>query len=100
MTEAARAETPADARSCADLLPRLHRRGARRRGGSSAAASRRGWRRGCGSAGRISNAALEADQYAAHGLAWMATYAEALRAARRLGGAARGRRAPSARWSG
>ncbi|HVL20239.1 MAG TPA: acyl-CoA dehydrogenase family protein [Amaricoccus sp.] len=30
-------------------------------------------------AGRISNAALEADQFAAHGLAWMATYAEALR---------------------
>jgi (2S)-methylsuccinyl-CoA dehydrogenase len=29
--------------------------------------------------GRISNAALEADQAAAHGLAWMATYAEALR---------------------
>jgi (2S)-methylsuccinyl-CoA dehydrogenase len=31
------------------------------------------------SAGRISNAALEADQAAAHGLAWMATYAESLR---------------------
>ncbi|MBB5222002.1 (2S)-methylsuccinyl-CoA dehydrogenase [Amaricoccus macauensis] len=29
--------------------------------------------------GRISNAALEADQFAAHGLAWMATYAESLR---------------------
>ena len=39
--------------------------------------------------GRISNAALEADQFAAHGLAWMATYAESLREmagwARRLG---------------
>jgi (2S)-methylsuccinyl-CoA dehydrogenase len=31
------------------------------------------------SGGRISNAALEADQFAAHGLAWMATCAEALR---------------------
>ena len=31
------------------------------------------------SAGRISNAALEADQFAAHGLAWMATAAESLR---------------------
>jgi (2S)-methylsuccinyl-CoA dehydrogenase len=30
-------------------------------------------------AGKISNAALEADQFAAHGLAWMATYAESLR---------------------
>jgi (2S)-methylsuccinyl-CoA dehydrogenase len=30
------------------------------------------------SAGRISNAALEADQAAAHGLAWLATYVEAL----------------------
>lgn len=29
-------------------------------------------------AGRISNAALEADQHAAHGLAWLATYGEAL----------------------
>ena len=29
--------------------------------------------------GRISNAALEADQFAAHGLAWMATAAESLR---------------------
>ncbi len=28
---------------------------------------------------RISNAALEAEQFAAHGFAWMATYAEALR---------------------
>ncbi len=45
------------------------------------------------SAGRISNAALEADQYAAHGLAWMATYAESLRQlagwARRLDDAGR-----------
>jgi (2S)-methylsuccinyl-CoA dehydrogenase len=30
------------------------------------------------SAGRISNEALEANQFAAHGLAWMATYAESL----------------------
>ena len=29
--------------------------------------------------GRVSNAALEAEQSAAHGLAWMATYAESLR---------------------
>ena len=44
-------------------------------------------------AGRISNSALEADQCAAHGLAWMATYAEALRElagwGRRLGEAGR-----------
>jgi (2S)-methylsuccinyl-CoA dehydrogenase len=32
------------------------------------------------SGARISNAALEAEQYAAHSLAWAATYAEALRA--------------------
>ncbi|MHA3976401.1 acyl-CoA dehydrogenase family protein [Halovulum sp. GXIMD14794] len=32
-----------------------------------------------GGDGRISGAALEADQHAAHGLAWLATYVEALR---------------------
>ena len=32
-----------------------------------------------GEAGRISGAALEADQHAAHGLAWLATYVESLR---------------------
>ena len=36
--------------------------------------------------GRISNAALEADQTAAHGLAWLATYAEALRQLRAWAG--------------
>ena len=34
---------------------------------------------GGNSGGRIPGAALEADQYAAHGLAWLATYVEALR---------------------
>ena len=32
--------------------------------------------------GRLSNAALEAEQYAAHGLAWIATYAEACASSR------------------
>ncbi|MFO1144781.1 MAG: acyl-CoA dehydrogenase family protein [Amaricoccus sp.] len=76
MTDAARAEPPSHPLA-PDLLPYcIAAAEAARRlvaAGRDAVASR------VRTAGRISNAALEADQYAAHGLAWMATNAEALR---------------------
>ena len=66
-----------------DAAPRRPRRARRRRRRGRRRARRRRPRRASpprvSSGGRVSNAALEADQFAAHGLAWMATYAEALR---------------------
>jgi (2S)-methylsuccinyl-CoA dehydrogenase len=75
MPEAALERAPADP-ILADL-PSLAAAAARAAAGLVAAA-RDGLAPRVSSAGRISNAALEADQFAAHGLAWMATYAEAL----------------------
>ena len=77
MTEAAVAMPP-ETPLLPDLLPLCEAAAARRPG-----ARRRG-ARGAGGArvtrgGRVSGAALEAEQAAAHGLAWMATYAEALK---------------------
>ena len=98
MSEAARApepatpllpELPACCAAAADGRGRAGRRG-------RATGSPPGW----SPAGRVSNAALEADQVAAHGLAWMATYAESAARARGLGRAARGRGRASARSSG
>ena len=53
-----------------------------------------GSRPGSAAGGRVSNAALEADQAAAHGLAWIATYAEALRQLAAWAARARRRRPP------
>ncbi len=76
MSEPARARTP-DTPLLADL-PALAADAAASAGALAAAARARLAAR-VTSGGRVSNAALEADQYAAHALAWMATYAEALR---------------------
>ena len=85
MTDAARARAP-EPRCCRGCSPPAAA-AAEAAAGLVAAASERVAAR-VSSAGRISNAALEADQFAAHGLAWMATYAESLREMRRLGRAA------------
>ena len=74
MTVAARASDP---EPIADLLPRCDAAAAAAAGLVAAARDRLAARVSTG--GRLSNAALEADQAAAHGLAWMATYAESLR---------------------
>ena len=50
------------------------------------------------SGGKIDGAALEREQHAAHGLAWIATYVEALAPARELCAGAWTARAGSARW--
>jgi (2S)-methylsuccinyl-CoA dehydrogenase len=76
MSEPARARTP-DTPLLADL-PALAADAAAS-AGALAAAARAHLAARVTSGGRVSNAALEADQYAAHALAWMATYAEALR---------------------
>ena len=76
MTEAARVRAEA-AEPIAALLPRCDAAAAAAAGLVAAAGDRLAARVAAG--GRVSNAALEADQAAAHGLAWMATYAEAVR---------------------
>jgi len=76
MTDAARVRVP-EPDPIPDLLPRCDAAAAAAAGLVSVARDRLAAR--VASAGRISNAALEADQTAAHGLAWMATYAESLR---------------------
>ena len=76
MTDAALAQAPATP-LIPDLLPRCDAAVAAAAGLVTAARARLAARVAAG--GRVSNAALEADQAAAHGLAWMATYAEALR---------------------
>ena len=90
MTDVARAETPPA--PLARRSPAALRRGSR--GGSAAGRRRRATRLAARvtHVGRISNAALEADQFAAHGLAWMATYAESLRELAGWAGAAGGGR--------
>ena len=47
--------------------------------------------------GRLSAAKIEREQHAAHGLAWLATYVEAIKRTRRLCPAAWRRRGASAR---
>jgi (2S)-methylsuccinyl-CoA dehydrogenase len=76
MTEAAVAQAPLPP-PISDLLPRCDAAVAAAAGLVAAARGRLAARVSTG--GRVSNAALEADQAAAHALAWMATYAEALR---------------------
>jgi (2S)-methylsuccinyl-CoA dehydrogenase len=75
MTEAVRSLEP-DSGPLADVVPlcREAAQAARR----VVAAGRDRLAARLGADGRVSNAALEADQFAAHGLAWMATYAESL----------------------
>ncbi len=76
MTDAARAEAPVTP-LVADLVPCC----AAAAGAAAAlvAVARDRLAERLVASGRISNAALEADQFAAHGLAWMATAAESLR---------------------
>jgi (2S)-methylsuccinyl-CoA dehydrogenase len=74
MTEAARVRAPAP--PAAELPSRCAAAAEAARGLVAAARARVAGR--VSSGGRVSNAALEADQSAAHGLAWMATYAESL----------------------
>jgi (2S)-methylsuccinyl-CoA dehydrogenase len=76
MTEAAVAQAPLPP-PISDLLPCCDAAVAAAAGLVAAARGRLAARVSTG--GRVSNAALEADQAAAHALAWMATYAEALR---------------------
>jgi len=76
MTEAAVAPAP-ETPPMTDLLPRVDAAVAAAAELVAAARDRLAARVSTG--GRVSNAALEADQAAAHGFAWMATYAEALR---------------------
>jgi (2S)-methylsuccinyl-CoA dehydrogenase len=75
MTEAARVRAEAP-EPIADLLPRCHAAAVAAARLVAAARDRLAARVATG--GRVSNAALEADQAAAHGLAWMATYTESL----------------------
>ena len=91
MTDAALAQAPATP-LIPDLLPRCDAAVAAAAGLVTAARARLAARVAAG--GRVSNAALEADQAAAHGLAWMATYAEALRQLAAWARRARGRRPP------
>ena len=76
MTEAARVEAPAPP-LIAELLPCCA--AAAEAAARLVAAARDRLAGRLTISGRISNAALEADQFAAHGLAWMATAAESLR---------------------
>ena len=88
-------------------LPRhgiAHRRRPRRCAGGGRHAAARGAieavRAAVAPDGALDPARLEREQHAVHGLAWLATYVEALRQMPRLGGAAGGGWAGSASWSG
>ena len=76
MTQTARAEPPASP-LVADLLPQAA--AAAEAAAALVAAARGGLAARVSPSGRPSAAALETEQTAAHGLAWMATYAEGLR---------------------